>query len=363
MKTGLFILLFTMLATVKSPAREFRIAIAGLSHGHIHGFMNLLAREQNVVVTGIWETDQALADKIATRYKMDKSLFHKDLDKMLAQGDPEAVVIFTSTFQHLEVVEACAPRKIAVMMEKPMATNMDHALRMKKLVDQYKIPFMVNYETTWYPSNHLAYRELHSGNLGELRKLVVHDGHQGPAEIGVGPEFLSWLTDPKLNGGGALMDFGCYGANLATWLMKNEKPVSVTAVTQQIKPDKYPQVDDEATIILTYPRAQAIVQASWNWPFNRKDMEVYGRTGSFFALNSQDYRLRLPDGAEKNGKAGAEEYSYSNYLQFFRDLTEGKVQDEGLSGLQNNLIVVEILEAARNSAKTGKTIFLKNNKY
>jgi hypothetical protein len=51
-------------------------------------------------------------------------------------------------------------------------------------------------------------------------------------------------------------------------------PLTVTAVTQQIKPEIYPRVDDEATIILTYLHAQGILQASWNWPFDRKDMEV-----------------------------------------------------------------------------------------
>jgi predicted dehydrogenase len=68
------------------------------------------------------------------------------------------------------------------------------------------------------------------------------------------PEFLQWLTDPVLNGGGALTDFGCYGADLATWFMNGETPLTVTAVTQQIKPDLYPKVDDEATIILAYKK-------------------------------------------------------------------------------------------------------------
>ena len=93
------------------------------------------------------------------------------------------------------------------------------------------------------------------------------------------PEFLSWLTDPEKNGAGALFDFGCYGANLMTWLMNNQRPTSVTAVTQTIKPNIYKQVDDEATIIMEYPSAQAIIQASWNWPYSRKDMEIYGKTG------------------------------------------------------------------------------------
>ena len=79
------------------------------------------------------------------------------------------------------------------------------------------------------------------------------------------PEFLRWLTDPVLNGGGALTDFGCYGANLFTWLMGNVRPLSVSAVTQTFKPDVYPRVDDEATIVVTWPAAVGIIQA-WNCP-------------------------------------------------------------------------------------------------
>jgi len=57
--------------------------------------------------------------------------------------------------------------------------------------------------------------------------------------------------------------------------MQNERPQSVSAVLQQFKPDVYPNVDDEATIVLAYPCTQVIIQASWNWPINRKDIEIY----------------------------------------------------------------------------------------
>ena len=60
--------------------------------------------------------------------------------------------------------------------------------------------------------------------LATIRKVVVHDGHQGPKEINVAPEFFAWLNDPKLNGAGALYDFGCYGADLMTWLMDGQRP-------------------------------------------------------------------------------------------------------------------------------------------
>ena len=84
-----------------------------------------------------------------------------------------------------------------------------------------------------------------------------------------------------------------------TWLMDDARPTTVTAVTQRIKPDIYPNVDDEATIILTYPQAQAIIQASWNWPIDRKDMEIYGRTGQAITVGQKSLRVRLPGKPEE----------------------------------------------------------------
>jgi predicted dehydrogenase len=217
---------------------------------------------------------------------------------------------------------------------------------------------LVNYETTWYPSNRAAYDLLRTNAIGEIRKIVIHQGHSGPKEIGVGPEFLAWLTDPKLNGGGALFDFGCYGADLATWLMDGRRPDSVTAVTQHIKPDAYPRVDDEATIILTYPRAQAIVQASWNWPFSRKDMEVYGQTGYAITVGRDVVRVRLPQKEETSSEAKPLTAPNDDSISYLRAVILGGLKPEGLSSLETNVIVTEILDAARQSAATGKAVSL-----
>ncbi len=188
---------------------------------------------------------------------------------------------------------------------------------------------------------------------------MVHDGHEGPKEIAVGPEFLNWLTDPKLNGGGALFDFGCYGADLMTWFMDGQRPLTVTAITQQIKPDVYAHVDDEATIVLTYPRAQAILQASWNWPYSRKDSEIYGRTGSIVTIAAKDIAVRLPREAQATTRAAAPiPAPYDDSLTYLRAVLLDGAKPDALSSLETNLIVTEILDAARRSAGSGKTIQL-----
>jgi predicted dehydrogenase len=166
---------------------------------------------------------------------------------------------------------------------------------------------------------------------------------------------------PVHNGGGALTDFGCYGANLMTFLMRGEKPTSVTAVTQQIKPLIYPRVDDEATIVLTYPRAQAILQASWNWPFGRKDMEVYGQPGYVLVPDRNNLRLRLGDATTEEVRTPAalpaprdEPFSYLTAV------VRGEISPEpaDVSALPNDVTVARILEAARESARTGRLVRL-----
>jgi predicted dehydrogenase len=104
------------------------------------------------------------------------------------------------------------------MVEKPLAVSAAHARIITELSEKHGIMVLTNYETCWYPSNHKGLQMIREGELGTLRKIIVYDGHKGPKEIKVNSEFLEWLTDPVLNGGGAVTDFGCYGADLITWI-------------------------------------------------------------------------------------------------------------------------------------------------
>ncbi|HTW58420.1 MAG TPA: Gfo/Idh/MocA family oxidoreductase [Terriglobales bacterium] len=336
-----------------------RVGIVGLVHGHVHGFLDHSLHNPEIDIVGIAEPNRQLLDAAAARYGFDRAELFTDLGTMLAQAHPQAVLVYTNTYDHRRVVETCARHGVHVMMEKPLAVSFDDARAMAKAAHEAKIHVLVNYETSWYRSNHAAYDLVHEGSIGEIRKVVAHDGHSGPKEIGVEPEFLAWLTDPKLNGGGALFDFGCYGADLMTWLMDGERPLTVTAVTQQIKPQIYPRVDDEATIILTYPRAQAIIQASWNWPFDRKDMEVYGQTGYVFTVKRDDIRVRRHgEDHDQQIVAKVVPAPYDNELSYFRAVILEGAKEDSLSSLETNVTVTEILDAARRSAEEGKTIRL-----
>jgi predicted dehydrogenase len=342
-------------AQTQSARPPLRVVIAGLVHGHVSGFLEHYQHRPDLEIVAIAEPNQELAAQYADRFHLERRLLFTDLEEALQKVRSDAVLAYTSTYDHRRVVEICARRGVHVMMEKPLAVSTDDAHAIEKAARDGKVHVLVNYETTWYGSNRAAYALAHDGSIGGVRKIVVHDGHNGPKEIGVGPEFLSWLTDPKLNGAGALFDFGCYGADLATWLMDGRRPDTVTAVTQQIKPSVYPLVDDEATIVLTYPKAQAIIQASWNWPFGRKDMEVYGETGYAVTVGRDDVRVRQ-EGDEKQVAAKPIAAPYDDPISELRAVIQQGAEPDVLTSLETNVIVTEILDAARRSAATGKTI-------
>ncbi len=353
------ILLTAITGFAAVPAGPCRLAIVGLDHGHVDGCLADLLARSDVQLVAVVEPKPALAAQYAARFHLPASLLFSDLEQMLRDAKPEGVMVFTSTFDHARVVAACARYGVQVMMEKPLAVSMEHARAMQQAARRSSIHVLVNYETTWYPSHELAYAlALRQGAVGELRKLVVRDGHKGPKEIGCPESFLTWLTDPVLNGGGALMDFGCYGADLITWLMRGQRPVGVTAVTQQLKPEVYPKVDDEATIILTYPRAQGIIQASWNWPVGRKDLELYGVTGAIKIADRNTLQRQDADGTLHDLKPAPLDPRYREPVAYFAAVIRGEIPEHPLSSLETNLIVTEILDAARESARSGRTIEL-----
>ncbi len=346
--------------TPGSADAPLRVGIAGLVHGHVDGFFHGVKNRKDVQIVGIFEPDRALQQKYAQRFGFDPGIFFTDLGTMLDRTHPEAIAAFTNTFDHPLVVKAGAQRHIPVMMEKPLAVSMQHAREIQKAAADSGIAVIVNYETTWYRSHGEMWRLLKEQNAaGAIRKMVAMDGHPGPKEIGVGPEFLGWLTDPAKNGAGALFDFGCYGANLMTWLMDNQRPVSVTAVTQTFKPQIYARVDDEANVLVEYPTAIGLVQGSWNWPVSRKDFEVYGETGYVYAIGGNTLRTRFKEGEQEEiTTPAALPADQTDSISYLKSVVRGGRQPSGLSSLENNMVVSEILQAARESARSGRKVTL-----
>lgn len=342
---------------VKKKATGPKVGIAGLNHDHIHLILNEY-RNGNVNIVGIAEPDKKLWAKYGKMYGVPDSLFFEDLKTMCLARKPVIVLGYNAVGKHIDIVETCAPMGISVMVEKPLAATLEQAKRMEFLALRYYINLLTNYETTWYPSVQSAYNTIKADSVGMIRKMVFHDGHQGPREIGCSEDFLTWLTDPVLNGAGALNDFGCYGADMMTWMMQGQKPIAVTAVARHYKPSVYPKVEDDVTIIVEYPNATGMIEASWNWPFGIKDMEVFGAKGYIHTFDKDSVEVRINNDV-KSFKAPALPSPADAPVPYFTAALKTPLKFRNdRSSLKNNMIVMLILDAAKRSIKEGKRIVL-----
>jgi len=352
-----FCLLISLSRTVDAQ-KLTRVVIAGLNHDHVHGILKQYSKGV-ITIVGIAEPNKTLQKKYASLYHLPASLFFSDLKTAVVEKKPDAVLGYNAVAMHLDIVRICAPLGIPVMVEKPLTATLDQAKQIEILANRYHILVLTNYETTWYASFKDLYETVLADSIGRIKKMVVHDGHQGPKEIGCSPEFLNWLTSPKLNGAGALNDFGCYGADLMTWLMKGRKPIAVTAVTRHYKPAIYPLVDDDATVLIEYPEALGQIEASWNWPFGIKDLEVFGEKGYLHALDNSNIHKRMRENITSDRSAKPLPVEISDPILYLRAVLSHKLPATGgQSSLEYNMIVMEILDAAKRSAATGKRIVL-----
>lgn len=352
------LLYFSFQAQAKSlpPTTEeekpFRLGIIGLVHDHVHWIFN--RNKKDIVIVGIVETNPVAISKFQKRYALPDSLFFDSYEALYKMAKPEAVSAFNPTNKHLEVISFFAPLNIPIMVEKPLAATVEEAKKIERLYEQYKTPILTNYETSWYDSTYEARKMIDQKRIGTLKKIVFNTGHPGPEEIGCSPEFLAWLTDPIQNGAGALTDFGCYGANISTWLLKGTPPTSILCTTRQTKPERYPKVDDDTIILLEYPDQQIVIQASWNWSHNRKDMQLYGAHGYIDAKNGTEMEIM------ENENKGAYLYTPQQADQSQKDpfllllevtRNQKKLEPFGLYTLENNLMVAKILALAKKSAE------------
>ncbi len=351
------LLIGTLTSSLSLRAQDkLKVLVVGMSHDHVHSILQF-HKQGRVEIIGIVENNQDLINRHKKNYQLPDKLFYAQLNTALKSVKPQVALAFNAIDEHLSVVEACLPLRIPVMVEKPLATTLADAKKIAALSKQYNTAVLTNYETTWYNSNHYAKEQVAQGNLGTIRKMVVHSGHEGPKEIGCSKEFLDWLTDPVKNGGGASRDFGCYGANLMTWLMNGKKPISVSAIIHRYKPDVYPKVDDAATILLEYEGAIGVIEASWNWPYSIKDMELFGSKAYLQAVDGTTILEKKQQ--TKAVSSTAPVAYYPDFIAYLEAFLNGKISDSAdLSSLSNNLLVVEILDAATRSAKEGKKIRL-----
>lgn len=326
-------------------AQPLRLGVVGLVHGHVEGLLWQARRRDDLTIVGVYEPDRSLFRRLARKYDLEASLHHESLDAMLELARPEAVSVMTAIADHVRVAETCAPRGVHMLLEKPLALDASEARRMAALARRHGVHILTNFETSWYGSVRETQRRVSTGWLGPIRRMEFRHGHRGPREIGCAAEFVSWLIDP-VRGGGALVDFACYGALLATWLMNGQRPMRVVASATTLKPRIYPDVADDATLVLTYPTATAVISASWAWTRDVKETDVYCERRSIHAGRGDKLAWRSVDGPLRPLRPRPRPRQLADEWTHLRSVVHHRCAPDPLASLDLNLVAVEIIDEA-----------------
>ena len=337
------------------PAQEYKIAIVGLVHSHVWGHLATIVGSKEVKLVGVAEPNPALQAE-AVKAGVDKSLVTgENYVQMLDRTKPDIVWAFVENNRHLEIVKACAPRKINVIFEKPLASTGADAREIQRIAKQTGIRVMTNYQMAWWPANYVAKKaaETEIGQVYRLRGIV---GHGGPGSTGPRNQFFfAWLTDPVKNGAGALMDFGCYNALWSLWYMG--KPDTVYAHANHLRPEEFPKVEDNADLILGYKNGVGIFEGSWDLPRSYQDLEVFGLKGSVY-MQQRGVTLQKGRGQAQNLDVAPLPPEAAEPIAFMVDHIRNNKPIDGVTAIDINVGVIEIIDAAKQSIAAGKAVKL-----
>jgi predicted dehydrogenase len=351
-------LLLTLPFALTLAAQPPNIAVIGLLHSHVWTQLPNMVKGEFVQLVGVAEDHPELVAE-ARKLGVADELFFPNYVKMLDQVKPDIVWAFVENNRHLEIVKACASRKVNVIFEKPLASTAKDAAAIRDIANKSGIYVMTNYQMAWWASNYTAHGLADTNALGKIYRLRGVVGHGGPSSDGPRNSFFfDWLTDPVKNGAGALMDFGCYNALWSLWYMG--KPETVYARVDHIQPERFPKVEDNATLVLGYKDGVGLFEGSWDLPRSFQDLEVFGRSATMTMVNGKvDLRKRGRTAANAPVTIDPLPKEKATPLAYMANAVRTHQPPEGLVGLDINVQVVEIIDAARQSIQSGKAIALK----
>ena len=351
------------LAALPALAQPYKIAVIGLIHAHEGSYVPRMVHSDQVKLVGIAESIPELVNLAKERQGAKDVPFFDDYRKMLDETKPDLVWAFVENNRHLEILKECAPRHIHVIYEKPLASTYKDALAMAELARKDNVKVMCNYQMAWWPANQLARAEVEKGVIGRTWRLRGIVGHGGPGSTGTGKYFFDWLTDPVKNGAGALVDFGCYNALWSLWYMG--RPESVYAEAIHLRPETFPKVEDSATLVLKYKNGINVFEGSWDLPRSFQDLEIFGSStgpdgtltrGSIY-MTQQKVELRMGRDTKELPLAPLPPEK-ADPIAFMVDAIKNNKPIEGITSLDINIGVVQIIEAAKESIRSGRAVKL-----
>ncbi|HVL38475.1 MAG TPA: Gfo/Idh/MocA family oxidoreductase [Fimbriimonadaceae bacterium] len=251
-----------------------RIGVAGLTHGHVWGLIDSMAKVEGVELAAVAD-ETPLLDRAKERFQAD----YPDWQVMLDSEPLDGLIVTSNNVESSEIAVAALNRGIPCLVEKAMAATAEDADRMLEAMRSSGKCLIINWPTAWQPWLWELKKQVDEGAIGPVFHFRYRNGHHGPKEIGCDEWFVGWLYDERLNGGGAIADFCSYGAVTCRWLLG--MPETVYCARGNFTKD-YEVSDDHAVCLLKYPKASAVIEGTWaTYGFDESDNPVvHGKNGT-----------------------------------------------------------------------------------
>ena len=333
------------------------VAIIGLSHDHVWDHLPQLSASGRGRIVGVADPHDELRERAQSEFGL---ATYDSYHKLVAELKPAAVYVFSSNAEGAEIATWAANQGLHVMVEKPMAATLAQADELLAAARANGVRLMINWPFAWWPQLQHALRLASAGEIGSIWQVKYRAAHAGPEEEGCTPFFCNWLFDPERNGGGALMDYCCYGAVLASALLG--LPHQVTAVAGRLCKETI-LVEDNAILVMSYPRALATAEGSWTQlgQLSSYSTVIYGSRGTLLVEPRAGGRLLKATAEDPQGSPVDVPPPAPDLVNATEHFLEAvRSQDELFVLCQARICrdAQEILEAGRMSADLGKSISL-----
>jgi predicted dehydrogenase len=239
----------------------------------------------------------AVVDRTASRRRAAEALApgmptYATVDELAAAETLDFVDICTPpAFHHEPMLEALGAGW-HVLCEKPFIIDA-HALetvRRRATAASRSVVPVHNWK--YAPIVRRATELLRAGTIGRLRRVDIETTRVRACPTAE-TDHPNWRRDPALAGGGILMDHGWHAAYLALhWF--EERAVDVSASLLRPTPD---EVEEEASVTVTFPSGRAAIALTWNGDLRRNTMRLTGDRGRI-VVDDGTLRVETPTGCD-----------------------------------------------------------------
>lgn len=339
-------------------ADPLRVGVLGMTHDHIWGNLRELNESSLGTLVAAADPNEELRER--AQQEMNCPEVFASYEEMLDSVKLDAVYIFGDNLTGVELAIMAAEAGLHIMVEKPMASTVEGANHMLAAARRAGVSLMINWPFAWWPQLQHAIRMVENGELGQVFQTKYRSAHAGPKELGCTPYFYNWLHDADLNGAGAMMDYCCYGTALARTILG--QPSRVTGTLAHCAKD-YITLDDNAIIVMQWPRALAISEASWTQigHLTSYHAAIYGTKGTLVVEPRDTGRLLLATEEHEDGivvDVPTPEAGMRNASDYFLTRISQGLPIDGLCSAEVGRDAQEILTAGLLSSQEGQAISL-----